>query len=53
MRTIITGTGHFVPPRIVTNQDLEKIMNTSDEWIQQRSGIKTRHHVDGGVGSAD
>jgi 3-oxoacyl-[acyl-carrier-protein] synthase-3 len=53
MRTIITGTGHFVPPRIVTNQDLEKIMNTSDEWIQQRSGIKTRHHVDAGVGSAE
>jgi 3-oxoacyl-[acyl-carrier-protein] synthase III len=53
MRTIITGTGHYVPPRIVTNLDLEKIMNTSDEWIQQRSGIKTRHHVDPGVGSAE
>jgi 3-oxoacyl-[acyl-carrier-protein] synthase-3 len=53
MRMIITGTGHYVPPRIVTNQDLEKLMNTSDEWIQQRTGIKTRHHVDGGVGSAE
>ena len=53
MRTIITGTGHYVPPRVVTNQDLEKLMNTSDEWIQQRSGIKTRHHVDGGIGSSD
>jgi 3-oxoacyl-[acyl-carrier-protein] synthase-3 len=42
-----------VPPRIVTNFDLEKLMTTSDEWIQQRSGIKTRHHVDLGVGSSD
>ncbi len=53
IRTIITATGHFVPPRIVTNFDLEKRMTTSDEWIQQRSGIKTRHHVDLGVGSSD
>lgn len=52
-RTTITGTGHYVPPRIVTNFDLEKLMNTSDEWIQQRSGIKTRHHVEPGVGSSD
>ncbi|MDD8025907.1 MAG: ketoacyl-ACP synthase III [Acidobacteriota bacterium] len=52
-RTIITGTGHYVPPRIVTNFDLEKLMSTSDEWIQQRTGIKTRHHVEPGVGSSD
>ncbi len=52
-RTIITGTGHYVPPRIVSNADLEKLMTTSDEWIQQRSGIKTRHHVEPGVGSSD
>ncbi len=53
LRTIITGTGHYVPPRIVSNADLEKLMTTSDEWIQQRSGIKTRHHVEPGVGSSD
>ncbi|MGZ5497751.1 MAG: 3-oxoacyl-ACP synthase III family protein [Candidatus Aminicenantales bacterium] len=52
-RTIITGTGHYVPPRIVTNQDLEKLMDTSDEWIRERSGIRERHHVDGGVGTSD
>ena len=52
-RTIITGTGHFVPPRIVTNQDLEKLMDTSDAWIRERSGIRERHHVDGGVGTSD
>jgi len=52
-RTVITGTGHFVPPRIVTNQDLEKRMDTSDEWIRQRSGIVTRHHVEPGVNTSD
>jgi 3-oxoacyl-[acyl-carrier-protein] synthase-3 len=52
-RTIITGTGHFVPPRIVTNHDLEKLMDTSDDWIRERSGILERHHVDAGVGTSD
>jgi len=52
-RTVITGTGHYVPPRIVTNDDLTKLMDTSDEWIRERSGIRERHHVDGGVGTSD
>ena len=52
-RTIITGTGHYVPPRIVTNQELEKLMDTSDEWIRERSGIRERHHVDNGIGTSD
>ncbi len=52
-RTVITGTGHYVPPRVVTNQDLEKLMDTSDEWIRERSGIRERHHVDPGVGTSD
>jgi 3-oxoacyl-[acyl-carrier-protein] synthase-3 len=52
-RTIITGIGHYVPPRVVTNFDLEKRMNTTDEWIRQRSGIIERHHVEPGVGSSD
>jgi len=52
-RTIITGIGHYVPPRVVTNFDLEKRMNTSDEWIRQRSGIVERRHVEPGVGSSD
>ena len=51
--SIISGTGHYVPPKVVTNFDLEKIMNTSDEWIKQRSGIKERHYVEPGVGSSD
>jgi len=51
--TIITGTGRYLPPRIVTNFDLEKIMNTTDEWIRQRSGIRERHYVEPGTGSSD
>ena len=53
IKTVITGTGHYAPPKVVTNFDLEKIMNTSDEWIRQRSGIVERHHVDPGTGSSD
>jgi 3-oxoacyl-[acyl-carrier-protein] synthase-3 len=52
-RTIITGTGYYVPPRVVTNQDLEKLMDTSDEWIRERSGIVERHHIDGHIGTSD
>lgn len=48
----IAGTGMYVPPKVVTNTDLEKIMDTSDEWIRQRSGIETRHVVEG-VGTSD
>jgi len=53
VRSIITGTGHFVPPNVVTNFDLEKIMNTSDEWIRQRSGIVERRYAAPGTGSSD
>jgi 3-oxoacyl-[acyl-carrier-protein] synthase-3 len=53
MRTIITGTGYYVPSRVVTNFDLEKIMNTSDEWIRQRTGIVERRYADEGVGTSD
>ncbi len=51
--TIITGIGHYVPPGVVTNFDLEKLMDTSDEWIRQRSGIVERRHVEPGVGTSD
>jgi len=39
----IIGVGHFVPETVVTNADLTKLMDTSDEWIQERTGIKERH----------
>ncbi len=41
----ISGLGFFVPERVVTNDDLSKLMDTSDEWIQERTGIKERRHV--------
>ena len=52
-RAVITGTGRELPPQVVTNFDLEKIMNTSDDWIQQRSGIRARHYAEPGVGSSE
>jgi len=41
-RAVIVGTGHAVPPKIVTNHDIAQIVDTSDEWIVQRTGIKER-----------
>lgn len=45
-RTVFLGTGHYVPERVVTNDELANRFPTSDEWIQQRTGIKERRHVD-------
>jgi 3-oxoacyl-[acyl-carrier-protein] synthase-3 len=42
----IAGLGHFIPERKVTNKDLEKIMDTTDEWIVERTGINSRHWAD-------
>lgn len=44
IKSFIKGTGHYVPENTVTNDDLSKLMNTSDEWITERTGIKERHH---------
>ena len=41
----ISGLGYYVPQNVVTNDDLSKIMDTNDEWIQERTGIKQRRHV--------
>ena len=46
----ISGLGYFVPENIVTNDDLSKIMDTNDEWIQERTGIQERRHVVKGSG---
>jgi len=43
IRSCIIGTGHYLPEKIMTNHDLEKIVDTTDEWIVQRSGISERH----------
>ncbi len=52
-RARIIGTGMYVPPRVVKNSDMEKWMDTNDEWIQQRTGISERHWVDPGTGPVD
>lgn len=44
-RSKISGLGHYVPENVVTNEDLTKLMDTSDEWIQERTGIQERRHV--------
>jgi 3-oxoacyl-[acyl-carrier-protein] synthase-3 len=46
LRSMVLGTGHYVPSRVVTNEDLAQRMDTSDEWIVQRTGIVSRRHVD-------
>src|SRR5580698_9995212 len=48
----ITGVAGYVPPRVVTNLDLEKRVDTSDEWIRTRTGIRERHYADPGVASS-
>ena len=39
----ILGTGHYAPERLLTNFDLEKLVDTTDEWIRTRTGVETRH----------
>lgn len=48
----ITAVAGYVPPRVVTNADLEKIVDTTDEWIRTRTGIRERHYADPGVASS-
>lgn len=48
MNTRIVSFGHYVPPKVVKNKDIEQMMDTSDDWIQQRSGIKERRWVEKG-----
>ena len=43
IHSIIAGTGMYLPEKILTNADLESIVDTSDQWIQERTGITKRH----------
>ncbi len=52
-RTAILGLGQYLPERVVTNDDLAKMFDTSDEWIRQRTGISERRYVEDGTGPAD
>ena len=49
----IAGLATYVPPRVLTNADLEKMVETSNEWILQRTGIRERHIADAGVATSD
>jgi len=49
----IAGTGHFVPEKVVTNADLAAVMDTSDEWIVERTGIRERRFTDAGFTGTD
>ena len=48
-----SGTGFYLPPRVVTNNELSTYLDTTDEWIQERTGIKERRYVEVGVGPSD
>jgi 3-oxoacyl-[acyl-carrier-protein] synthase III len=53
LRAEIKSLATYVPPRLLTNADLEKLVETSNEWIMQRTGIRERHIVDPGVATSD
>ena len=52
-RVGIVGMGFYVPEKVLTNRDLEKMVDTSDEWIRTRTGIQERHVADKGMGTSD
>jgi 3-oxoacyl-[acyl-carrier-protein] synthase III len=53
LRSVITGVGDFLPARVVTNGDLAKVVDTSDEWIRERTGIRERHAAAEGETTSD
>ncbi|HTI42415.1 MAG TPA: beta-ketoacyl-ACP synthase III [Vicinamibacterales bacterium] len=52
-RARISSLATYVPPKVLTNADLERLVETTDEWILQRTGIRERHIVDAGVATSD
>ena len=53
VRAKISSVGAYVPPRLLTNADLEKMVTTNDQWIVERTGIRQRHIVEKGVATSD
>ncbi len=51
-RSKIIGVGGHLPDKVVTNDDLSKTLNTNDEWITERTGIKERRHIKKGDGNS-
>lgn len=53
MNVGILGTGHYIPTKLVTNKDIEKIVDTTDEWIRTRTGIEERRFAEDGIDTSD
>ena len=53
IRAKISALGTYVPPRLLTNADLEQMVDTNDEWILSRVGIRERHIVEKGIPTSD
>ena len=53
LRAKFKGMGYYVPERVLTNADLEKLVDTSDEWIVRRTGIRERRVLDEGMYTSD
>jgi 3-oxoacyl-[acyl-carrier-protein] synthase-3 len=53
VHAVLAGTGIALPERVVDNHEMARILDTSDEWIRERSGVVTRRFVEAGIGSAD
>ena len=53
LRSVVTGVGDYLPSRVVTNDDLAKVVDTSDEWIRERTGIRQRHEAVEGEATSD
>ena len=53
IRAKISALGTYLPPRLLTNADLEKMVDTTDEWIVERVGIRERHIAEKGVAASD
>jgi 3-oxoacyl-[acyl-carrier-protein] synthase III len=52
-RAYISAVGMYVPDKVVTNDDLAKVVETSDQWIHERTGIRERRYVDDGQCNSD
>src|SRR5512140_3754649 len=53
IRSVIVGSGSEIAPNLVTNDMLARIMDTSDRWIRERTGVETRYFVDAGTSTTD
>ncbi|NAP01566.1 3-oxoacyl-ACP synthase, partial [Halomonas sp. MG34] len=49
----VLGTGHYLPTKVVTNKDMEKLVDTTDEWIRTRTGIEERRFAEDDIDTSD